>query len=351
MSERSSELCGGKSRLEQFSSDVRGVPEPFVSIVTPFFNTASFLAECIESVITQSYGNFEYILADNCSTDASDRIAESYAAQDSRIRLIRYSEFLSQLRNYNRAIKEISADSKYVKIVQADDVIFPDCLKLMVHAFEQSDSIGLVSSYRLKGTIVEGSGYPYPMPTLNGKECGRFFLRTGIYIFGSQTTVMYRSSIARSQDPFFNESLPHADLDTAMELLSRSDFGFVHQLLSFTRVQDQSITSSLRNLEPYALDRFIVMQKYGPVFLEGREVERFLKISKRAYYALLAREALHFRGRAFWQYHEDGLRTSGHRLDRLYLTFQIGLELFRKASNPGDTLIRVLRKLRPKRKE
>src|SRR5262249_2242642 len=162
---------------------------------TPFYNTARYLAQCIESVLAQSYCEFEYILMDNCSTDRSGEIAQIYARRDSRIRLIQCSEFVSQLRNYNRALMGISYASQYCKIVQADDYIFPQCLELMVQAFEQSKSIGLVSSYRLYGDVIAGSAYPYPAPMLPGKECGRWSLHTGIYAFGSQTTVMYRSSL------------------------------------------------------------------------------------------------------------------------------------------------------------
>jgi glycosyltransferase involved in cell wall biosynthesis len=97
---------------------------PLVSVVTPFYNTAAYLSECIESVLKQTYTEFEYILADNCSTDGSAEIAESYARQDSRIRLVRYSDFVAQLPNYNRALREISRSSQYCKIVQADDYIF-----------------------------------------------------------------------------------------------------------------------------------------------------------------------------------------------------------------------------------
>src|SRR5271163_333260 len=91
--------------------------QPLVSVVTPFFNTAPYLAECIESVLAQSYSEFEYILMDNCSTDGSGEIAKTYAGRDPRIRLIRCSEFVSQLKNYNRALAEISDASQYCKIV------------------------------------------------------------------------------------------------------------------------------------------------------------------------------------------------------------------------------------------
>ena len=115
------------------------VIHPLVSVVTPFFNTAPYLAECIESVLAQTHSEFEYILMDNCSTDGSYEIAESYAARDPRIRLLRCSEFVSQLKNYNRALREICEKSQYCKIVQADDYIFPNCLQSMLKVFEQSE--------------------------------------------------------------------------------------------------------------------------------------------------------------------------------------------------------------------
>src|SRR5215510_4357832 len=87
-------------------------PRPLVSVLTPFYNTAAYLSECIESVLKQTYTEFEYILADNCSTDGSAEIADNYARQDSRIRLIRYSDFVAQLPNYNRALREISKSSQ-----------------------------------------------------------------------------------------------------------------------------------------------------------------------------------------------------------------------------------------------
>src|SRR5437763_12230991 len=102
--------------------------EPLVSVVTPFYNTEAYLAECIESVLAQSHRDFEYILVNNRSTDRSADIAEQYARRDPRIRLFHNDTFLTQIQNYNQALRRISPESRYFKMVQADDFIFPRCL-------------------------------------------------------------------------------------------------------------------------------------------------------------------------------------------------------------------------------
>ena len=84
---------------------------PLVSVVTPFYNTAAFLPECIESVLAQTYDNWEYILLDNCSTDGSTEIARKYAADEPRIRYVRNDELLPQVPNYNAALALISSES------------------------------------------------------------------------------------------------------------------------------------------------------------------------------------------------------------------------------------------------
>ena len=320
---------------------------PLVSVVTPFFNTAPYLAECIESVLAQSYSYFEYILMNNCSTDGSGEIAASYASRDPRIRLIQCSQFLPQLENYNRALAAISEASKYCKIVQADDSIFPDCLQLMVRAFEQSESIGLVGSYWLAGDELGGSGFPRQILMLPGKECGRWFLRTGLGIFGTQTQVMYRSSLVRCDEAFYNVSFPFADLLKCMEILERWDFSFVHQVLSFSRRDNEAILRHIERFQPYQLLRYTIAQRYAPVFLEAHEAASIIKKYKREYYRFLARAALRLRGRAFWQFHKKMLKAlSGcEPFDWPYLTLMIVPELLWLAANPGTTTMRALRSL------
>ena len=316
---------------------------PLVSAVTPFYNTAPYLAQCIESVLAQTYSHFEYILMDNCSTDASSEIAENYARRDPRIRFIRCSQFLSQLANYNRALAEISKNSEYCKIVEADNYIFPDCLGMMLEAFGQSERIGLVSSYCLEGNDIKGSGYPFPMPRLSGKEAARQYLRSGPHFFGSATTVMYRSSLVRHQQPFFNEALPHSDTEKCMEILEHWDFGFVHQILSFLRIDNDSISSAFRTFEPFALDRYIIVQRYASTFLGAAEAASLKKELKRKYYRVLARGAIELRSREFWRHHREGLKTLSEPIDWRYLALSVGRELLWLASNPGMIVRRALR--------
>src|SRR6516164_5220311 len=283
--------------------------KPLVSVVTPFYNTAPYLAQCIESVLAQTYPHFEYILMDNCSTDGSAEIAETYARRDSRIRLIRCSEFLSQLANYNRALTQISDESEYCKIVQADDWIFPKCLQSMVRAFKQSESIGLVSSYWLSGNDLLGSGFPLQTPMLTGKEAVRGFLLADIPPFGSQTQVMYRSSVVRRNKTFFNVSFPFADILKCIEILEHWDYGFVYQVLSFTRKDNESILHEvLLPLAAYPLALYAMAQRYAPVFMGAGEVASTIAKYKLQYYRALARSALRLKGAAFWRFHMAGLK-------------------------------------------
>ena len=322
--------------------------QPFVSVVTPFHNTAPYLAQCIESVLAQTYAYFEYILVDNCSTDRSGEIAETYALRDSRIRLIRRSQLLSQAQNYNSALTEISDSSKYCKVVQADDFIFPNCLESMVRAFEQSRSIGLVSSYWLRGNRVMGSDFPFSAPKHPGKEVALLLLRNGVFVFGSETTVMYRSSLVRSCQPFYGESLLHADTEKCLQILEQWDFGFVPQILSFNRVDNinESISSAVANFEPRILDRYISVQRFASAFLNASEASTLKSKTKREYYRVLARAAIRLRRSPFWQYHKLGLSTLGETLSWPRLAMHIVLESLWMAVNPGISLVHALRSLK-----
>jgi len=181
---------------------MNSVPLPLVSIVTPVYNEADHLPECVESVLAQTYQNWEYTIVDNCSTDGSGEIARGYAARDSRIRVHKNVKFLTALANFNHALRQISPASKYCKVVLGDDWIFPECLERMVTVAEEHHSIGLVSAYSLEGQRVLCVGLPTQCTFASGSEiCRKHFLED-LYLFGSPTTVLYRADLVRTRIPF-----------------------------------------------------------------------------------------------------------------------------------------------------
>src|SRR5215472_4942209 len=93
--------------------------QPLVSIVTPLYNGGEYLAECIESVLSQTYDNYEYIIVNNCSTDCSLETALKYAAKDRRITVHANEKFVGVIENHNIAFRKISLHARFCKVVCA----------------------------------------------------------------------------------------------------------------------------------------------------------------------------------------------------------------------------------------
>jgi glycosyltransferase involved in cell wall biosynthesis len=303
-------------------------PEPLVSVVTPFFNTEDYLSECIESVQKQSYRNWEYLLVNNRSTDRSLEIAESYARRDSRIRVLTNSSFVNQVQNYNGALRSISDDSSYCKIVQADDWMFPDCLQEMVTVAESHPSVGIVGAYRLDNVRVNCDGLPYPSTVVPGRDLCRLSLLDGLFVFGSPSTIMYRSDIVRSRTPFFKEGSRHEDTEACYEILQQYDFGFVHKVLTFTRRENESIMSRVRQFDPHFLqDKYIVLLKYGHFYLSDSEYEDCKRNLENHYYQFLGKGMWSKSRKNLLEYHTKGLKDIGHSLSSFKLFEYAILEL------------------------
>jgi glycosyltransferase involved in cell wall biosynthesis len=289
--------------------------QPLVSILTPVYNAEQYLAQCIESVLAQTYGHWEYVIVDNCSTDMSLAIAQDYMRRDGRIRVLQNTRFLTALQNQNHALRQIAPNSTYCKIVHADDWLFPRCLEEMVRVAEAYPSVGIVSAYRLDGTRVNLDGLPYPSTFISGREICRRTLLGEIYVFGSPSSLLLRSELVRARDPFYLEDRPWADTRVCFEILQHYDFGFVHQVLTFTRRHKEAVSSLAVKLNTYSVAAVDLLTTYGPIYLSPGEQQRCLHGALRAYYRFLAASAIRGRGRAFWQYHRDMMRTIGHPLN------------------------------------
>jgi len=283
--------------------------QPLVSVVTPVYNTEKYLAECIESVLAQTYSNWEYVISDNCSSDRSLEIALSYAAGDPRIRVREHDVHLGVLQNWNRSLREISTESSYCKIVHADDWLFPECLEKMVALAEEHPSVGVVGSYRLEESRVTLDGLPPHVNVIPGIELARATLlrRPYPYLFGAPTQTLFRADLVRVRDPFYDEAHLQSDVGACYDLLGESDFGFVHQVLTFTRRHNETVTSSVRRQGTYYPAQLWLHLKYGPIYLTPDEYERRLAVWLGYYAKFLVRYSPRLRDPLFRDYHRDAL--------------------------------------------
>jgi glycosyltransferase involved in cell wall biosynthesis len=291
---------------------------PLVSFVTPFYNTAEYLAQCIESVLRQSYQNWEYVLVDNCSTDDSNAIAQKYVSRfPGKIRIVHTGSFLSQVQNYNFALSQITPNAKYCKMVQADDWLFPDCVGSMVEVAEAHPSVGIVSAYQLEGEHVALDGLPYPSPQVSGRETCRLYFLNERYLFGTPTSLLLRSELIRSRHPFYDERYaPFEDGHACFDILKTWNFGFVHQVLTYTRVDEQSLVAKARTAGLLHFFRFSAVLVHGRDFLSEAEYERCLKDAERPYFLHLTRCALRGSDREFWELHRDKLASVNYPFHR-----------------------------------
>ena len=318
--------------------------QPLVSVVTPVYNGEKYLAECIESILAQTYQNWEYIIVNNCSTDRSLEIAQGYAKKDARIRIHNNPAFVGMIQNHNIAFRQIASASQYCKMVHADDWLFPECIMQMVTVAEAHPSVGIVGAYRLDGTRISLDGLPYPSTVISGREiCRRSLLLKGPYVFGSPTSLLIRSKLISNREVFYNESNIHADKEACFDLLQSSDFGFVHQVLTYSRRHSEAATSFSERFNTPLLGNLSILTKYGPLYLSGEEYDECLEHHMKRYYLFLGQSILWTREKQILDYHKNGMKELGYSFSWTKLFKVVLLEGFDILFNPKKTLERIAR--------
>lgn len=119
--------------------------KPSISVLVTVYNREAYLKECLESILSSDFEDFEVIVVDDQSTDGSVEIVKEFAASDSRVHFFQNPSNLGDYPNRNRAAE--LARGKYLKYVDSDDTIRPDCLAKMVDAMEGFPDAAYCLSY------------------------------------------------------------------------------------------------------------------------------------------------------------------------------------------------------------
>jgi len=205
---------------------------PRLTIGLPVYNGERYLAESIESLLGQSYDDFELIISDNASTDDTSLICERYAKQDSRIRYYRQPRNVGLAPNHNFCATE--ARGEFFKWAAADDLYHRDLLKRCVEVLDERPEVVLVHSYT---AMIDGDGAVfqannYRLNTATPRAPDRFrglLLGNGGDDDGG---VMRRAVLLRTA---MKESFHHADRTIIAELALQGPFYQVPEWMYFRR--------------------------------------------------------------------------------------------------------------------
>lgn len=197
---------------------------PVVSVLMPVYNAEEYLRESIESILSQTFGDFEFLIINDGSTDNSAFIISSYS--DERIRFVDRKHFgISNTLNYGLKL----AQGEYIARMDADDISLPQRLEKQVECMNKHKNIDVVGSYMayLNSTPLHVVKYP-----IKNKDIKAEFLFT--YPF-SNPTMMYRREKIKNKKFFYRENKAE-DYDLMSRMINKFIMANLPVVLLYYRV-------------------------------------------------------------------------------------------------------------------
>ena len=206
---------------------------PKISIITPAYNASRFIGETIESVLIQSFKDWEMIIVDDCSKDNTFEIAESYARKDSRIKVIKNSENLRVAATRNVALDV--ATGEYIAFLDSDDIWMPDKLEKQLRFMEDNDYVLTYTDFQKYYTNTGERGKIIRAPNVMTKN-----KIAGNTAIGCLTVMVNRNKVGVFHMPLLNHC---EDNCTWYEITSRGYKAYrLPEVLSLYRVTEGSLT-------------------------------------------------------------------------------------------------------------
>ena len=218
-----------------------------VSVLVPVFDGEKFLAECLESVLSQDFSDFQLLVSDNASTDSTPEIIARYAKKDSRIVAWRNSENIGFQKNFQLCLQR--AQGEHIKFLCADDkLLVPSALGKMSALLSEKSSVSLVSS---AAQLIDPQSKLIrtrkPLATdqvMAGKRAMIHCWERNGNIIGEPSGVMFRR--AQSGHWFHGRCLHLLDLEQWFALLEQGDWAYLSEPLFAFRQHPEQGTNTNR---------------------------------------------------------------------------------------------------------
>lgn len=227
---------------------------PKISVCMPTYNGSDYLRSAIDSVLAQSYSDFELIIVDDMSKDNTVEIVESYC--DSRIRFYKNETNQGLVGNWEQCLANATGD--YIHFLFQDDFMYPSCLEKKMNLMERNSSSSLCfsASYVIdKNDVITLKRRP-----LRGNRVmdGISFARKSFHrhnLYGEPSNVMFRKSAADKVGSFNNMLAYTPDWEYWLRLSTVGSVCYVDDYLACFRVSSGSATDGLFKNNAEALKR------------------------------------------------------------------------------------------------
>jgi glycosyltransferase involved in cell wall biosynthesis len=265
---------------------------PKVSVCIPVRNGGDYLPLAVDSVLQQSFENYELIIVDNCSTDGTARWVEQKASTAPKIRFYQNATNIGLVGNFNACLAY--ATGEYIKFVCADDLLLPQSLQRMTNALDADSSVTLVTGGRQlideKGARIATRRYAAGDVKQPGTEVINRCIFGKNYI-GEPSAVMLRKATAQRG---FREALAHLmDLEMWFYLLEQGPM--ISLANEVCAVRQYSGQMSHQNLKTGALvdDNVRLFDEYGrKSYIQNTRANVTSRKIRMAYRVWLCKDAL-----------------------------------------------------------
>jgi glycosyltransferase involved in cell wall biosynthesis len=217
--------------------------QPKISVLIPTYNYAHFLDETIQSVLNQSFRDFELIVVDNHSTDNTEEVVKKYLV-DSRVSYYKNTHNLGLVGNWNKCLTYAKAE--YIKFVCSDDKIHPQMFEKYYSVMEQYPTVSLITCYK---QLFDGQPWLVELPLnhlQNGKDVIFHTMNSKSWI-GEPTSVMFRKANLPLGD-FRTDLILHVDWEMWNRHLTVGDCYIIPEALAYVRAHVRQHTNSVINL-------------------------------------------------------------------------------------------------------
>lgn len=234
-----------------------------VSVCIPTYNYARFLPEAIDSVLNQTFTDYEILIINDCSEDNTEEIATAYAGRDRRIRFMNNPFNIGMVANWNLCLQE--ARGTYIKFVFGDDCLAsPYALHKMVSLLDSDPAISLVSSDRNfideEAINVKKTLHFRDSAIVQGEAVIALCLSLQKNLVGEPSSVLFRKKDAgRGFLPCYCHIV---DLEMWFHLLEKGRFAYINESLCSFRIHSKQQTAKNRKSLSAAIDNFYLYEEY-----------------------------------------------------------------------------------------